>query len=226
MNITKRYQRQLDIVHPDLLKFPVVIVGVGGIGSWTALALAKMGCSQIFIIDPDIIESHNVASQFYKESQIGQLKVASLIENIKDYTGTKITGVADRWQKVFKHPKILENLSDYVVVCAVDSMKERRALMNYFEKNTYPQLYVDARMGGELLRLFSLFKNNLETYTKYKEKMESKKLKVHKEKCTERAVVYNTILAGTAIARLLKRFAKGEEIEYQTNIDIANLLIF
>ena len=47
MNDNRKYSRQLDLVMPSDLNFPILIVGAGGIGSWATLALAKMGCSNI-----------------------------------------------------------------------------------------------------------------------------------------------------------------------------------
>ena len=58
------YERQKDIITPEELKRTINIVGLGGIGSWTSLYLAKMGCQHLVLIDPDTVEEHNLASQF------------------------------------------------------------------------------------------------------------------------------------------------------------------
>jgi len=81
----KRHKRQLGIVSPAQLQSPIVVIGAGGIGSWAVLALAKMGCPNITVIDFDTVEDHNVATQFYKESQIKMFKVDAL-EELKTIT--------------------------------------------------------------------------------------------------------------------------------------------
>ena len=48
----------------------ILIVGAGGIGSTTAYTLAKMGCSNITVVDFDEVEIHNCSSQFYSAKQI------------------------------------------------------------------------------------------------------------------------------------------------------------
>ena len=61
----ERYKNQSDIFTP--IDIPIHIIGIGGIGSWTAFILAKMGCQDINLYDFDEVEDHNIASQIYKE---------------------------------------------------------------------------------------------------------------------------------------------------------------
>ena len=82
-NPIERYKRQYDFVKFDELKLPIHVIGAGGVGSWTALLLAKMGCQDITVYDMDEVEDHNVASQFYSEDQLGMNKLDALKENVK-----------------------------------------------------------------------------------------------------------------------------------------------
>lgn len=74
------YERQKDLN----LKIPesVAILGAGGIGSWVALFMAMVGVKKIVVIDPDIIEEHNLNRTPYKLSQIGLPKVQAIAELI------------------------------------------------------------------------------------------------------------------------------------------------
>ena len=52
------------------------VVGVGSVGSLVAETLARIGVSEITLIDPDRIETHNLDRFLYgKKSRIGELKV-------------------------------------------------------------------------------------------------------------------------------------------------------
>ncbi len=42
---TNRFLRQLDILAPGKLSFPIAVIGAGAMGSATVVTLAKMGCS-------------------------------------------------------------------------------------------------------------------------------------------------------------------------------------
>ena len=80
MSSNTLYDRQRHL----LLKFPrkVVIMGAGGIGSWVALDLALIGVEHLVIIDPDVVEEHNLNRTPFRTNQVGLPKVAALKELI------------------------------------------------------------------------------------------------------------------------------------------------
>jgi len=47
------------------LRRPVVIVGCGGLGSWTSIMMAKGGWKEFVLVDPDVIEEKNLYTQAY-----------------------------------------------------------------------------------------------------------------------------------------------------------------
>jgi len=60
----------------------VAIIGVGGVGAWCALNFALTGTKEIFLIDDDILEEHNLNRTPFKRSQIGKTKVVAMTELI------------------------------------------------------------------------------------------------------------------------------------------------
>jgi sulfur carrier protein ThiS adenylyltransferase len=82
---------------PDILPIlragVVGIAGAGGLGSNAALALARAGIGKLIIADSDRIEITNLNRQQYTWSQIGKIKVESLVANLRkvnpfsDYVG-------------------------------------------------------------------------------------------------------------------------------------------
>lgn len=62
----------------------VCIVGVGGVGSWAAEALARSGVGRLTLIDADDICVSNVNRQLHAlEGEFGRLKVEALAERLK-----------------------------------------------------------------------------------------------------------------------------------------------
>ena len=58
------FLRQLDIADPSRFKDkPITVVGAGGIGAATVVALAKTGFENITVYDFDKIEDHNFPNQ-------------------------------------------------------------------------------------------------------------------------------------------------------------------
>lgn len=61
----------------------IAIVGLGGVGSWTAEALARHGVARLVLIDLDHIAESNINRQVHAlETTLGQAKVQALRERI------------------------------------------------------------------------------------------------------------------------------------------------
>ena len=73
-----RFLRQLDILPPGKLAFPITVIGAGAIGSAAVVTLAKMGCSDITVWDDDLPAEHNIPNQMRLENEIGNPKVEAL----------------------------------------------------------------------------------------------------------------------------------------------------
>lgn len=89
LNDKNRYERQLNFFASfetekisrekyleKLENSTVVILGVGGIGSWLTESLIRSGVGRLRLIDPDIVELSNLPRQaLYSENDIGKSKV-------------------------------------------------------------------------------------------------------------------------------------------------------
>ena len=63
----------------------VVIVGIGGVGSWAAEALARSGVRRLTLIDLDHVSESNINRQIHAlGSTVGQSKVRAMRERIAD----------------------------------------------------------------------------------------------------------------------------------------------
>ena len=73
----------------------VVVVGVGGVGSWTAEALARCGVGRLTLIDLDHIAESNVNRQIHAlGATLGQAKVQAMAARIADISPqTQVLGV-------------------------------------------------------------------------------------------------------------------------------------
>lgn len=61
----------------------VVVVGVGGVGSWTAEALARSGVAALTLIDLDHVSESNINRQIHAmDDTLGQAKVEAMRERI------------------------------------------------------------------------------------------------------------------------------------------------
>ncbi len=60
----------------------VGIMGLGGLGSTVAVALARIGVGKLLLADYDVVELSNLNRQYYFADQIGMLKTEALQETL------------------------------------------------------------------------------------------------------------------------------------------------
>jgi molybdopterin/thiamine biosynthesis adenylyltransferase len=84
---------------PDLDEARVVIVGVGGLGSPAAMALAGAGVGTICLVDPDQVEPSNLHRQpLYTDADVGRLKVEAAAAHLRArHPGLRIETIAARF---------------------------------------------------------------------------------------------------------------------------------
>ncbi|HNT06004.1 MAG TPA: ThiF family adenylyltransferase, partial [Anaerolineae bacterium] len=87
--LPERYLRSLGTVGWEgqikLLSSTVGVVGVGGLGGWVIMALARMGVGRLVIIDGDVFADSNLNRQaLCRESDLGRPKV-DVAARLEDY---------------------------------------------------------------------------------------------------------------------------------------------
>ncbi|MEN8669910.1 MAG: tRNA cyclic N6-threonylcarbamoyladenosine(37) synthase TcdA [Ketobacter sp.] len=126
----------------------VCVVGIGGVGSWAAEALARSGIGQITLIDLDEICVSNTNRQSHAASgQYGRVKVEVMAERLRainpdiqchpDMDFVTAANVAEKMAGGY----------DFVLD-ATDSVKHKVAMIVYCKRNKIP-LYVVGSAGGQ-----------------------------------------------------------------------------
>lgn len=191
-------QRQIDLVDGrKLAALEVTIIGAGGIGSPTAVLLAKMGVERITVWDDDVVEAHNPASQWYRTTDNGRKKVEALRDIIRDFSGIEIRAVPLRYEGQ-------EPLRG-IVIAAVDAIDTRtRIWEDQVRDNPAVRLYIEGRMGGETFQIFAVRPCDPDHQERYRQELFPKELTTELP-CTARAIIFNTTAIGAEICHLVKR---------------------
>ena len=117
-----------DIMH-NITAQRVIILGVGGVGSWCAESLIRSGIKQLTIVDADCVCVSNINRQLMATTRtVGQAKVEALKERLLDINPeANITAI----QKIFNADTAESfNLDQYdYIVDAIDSLKDKALLM-------------------------------------------------------------------------------------------------
>jgi hypothetical protein len=214
--MTVDYWRQLDLVRPEDLGTPVSVVGVGGIGSPTALALAKMGCRRLTLYDPDVVAAHNLPNQLYRLRDVGRPKTEALAELLGDFVDGEVHPIAEA---------VDGQRLEGIVVAAVDSMASRRAIWTQSVRfrGTVP-LYVDARMGAQVCRVLTVRPTDPDDVRFYESTLHSDEAALD-EPCTAQAIVYTAFGVAALIANQVRRFVVGEPVEPDIILDFVTLTL-
>jgi len=211
----ERFLRQLDIVPPERLAFPVTVIGAGAIGSATVLTLAKMGCSTITVWDDDVLAEHNVPNQICRPSAVGRPKVEALADLVRDLTEVRIGARNARYRG-----QRLEG----VVIAATDNMDSRQTVWRRVRIDVGVPLLIDARMGAEFGRIYAVRPCDPEDVDFYESNLYPSS-DAERLPCSARSIIYcPTVIAGL-IALILKRFAIGERFTSEVLVSLSELLL-
>jgi tRNA A37 threonylcarbamoyladenosine dehydratase len=106
----------------------VAVVGVGGVGSWAAEALARSGVATLVLIDLDQVAESNINRQIQAlGATVGQAKVQALAQRIADiHPGCRVLQV-EEFVEPANWPALLPEPVD-VLIDACDQVKAKAAL--------------------------------------------------------------------------------------------------
>ena len=209
------YQNQIGIIDvEDYDYLRVAIIGLGSIGSFLAVALNKLGFKNLIIIDDDIVEQHNITTQFYFQKDVGKSKTDALKRcylkgNINAYN-----------QKVTSLNKLE---ADVVFVC-VDTLKQRKliskAILESYDEFKVPKLIIDGRMHRLVFRIFTIPLENQQMLNNY---VKGTMGKEYVGACTEKGIIQNVFVIVAMMVEQFKKVIKGEDYYAIINCDFERL---
>ena len=122
----------------------VAVLGIGGLGSNIAIALARAGVGYLHLIDFDKVDITNLNRQQYFVHQLGQYKTEALSENLKQiapYCQVETTTI-----KVTKDD-IKELLKNEDIICEAFDSAEAKAMLVEGVLEQFPEKYVVSGSG-------------------------------------------------------------------------------
>lgn len=214
------FKRQLMIFDPKEFEDKIVaIVGLGNIGSHTALALARLGIKNFLTYDPDTIEAHNLSSQAYTEHSIGKYKGAVVSDMMSEIN----PGIADMAFNRKFDPRYTSETQEMrvhmpnIVIIAVDSMKERKKISEMYRTAHWPDLLIDARVGGNQLEVY-----NIRSWDEWQKTFSDSP---DQDPCGGRYISYVSLMVAGVIANQVKKFLKGERMDKNVIVDANTLQV-
>jgi bacteriocin biosynthesis cyclodehydratase domain-containing protein len=102
--------------HERLRASRVCLLGVGGLGSWAAYALACCGVGELVLVDGDVVEESNFNRQIlYRERDVGRPKVVAAAEALAEFdSAATLVTIEERLESVAAIEAVTRG-SDFVV---------------------------------------------------------------------------------------------------------------
>lgn len=132
-----------------LMASHVLVIGIGGVGSWTVEALARNAVGKLTLVDLDNIAESNMNRQIHAlESTLGKAKVTAMRERIAEINPLCVVNEIEDFVTPDNLTQFLQPAPDLVVDCMDDS-KAKIALAAYCKQQSLPLVMVGSA-GGKL----------------------------------------------------------------------------
>ena len=211
-NPDDRYSRQQDIIPAERLALcRATVIGVGAVGRQVALQLAAMGIPWLQLVDFDLVEPSNLASQGYLETDLGQPKVTSTSAMCNQINhDLQVLAVPDRFRRSME----IGN----AIFCCVDKIAVRQLIWEAVYGNVL--FFVDGRMSAETLRVLTA---SDATSTGYYPSTLFAAEQAYAGSCTAKSTIYcANIAAGLMLAQFTK-YLRHFPIDYDIQLNLLTL---
>ena len=106
----------------------VAVIGIGGVGSWTAEALARSGVASLTLIDLDHVAESNINRQIHAlDTTVGQAKIEAMRERIAHVNPHCKVNCVDEFVDEDNWPALLPEKVD-AVIDACDQIRAKTAM--------------------------------------------------------------------------------------------------
>jgi molybdopterin/thiamine biosynthesis adenylyltransferase len=199
----RRFQ---DILPNRVLNQSIELVGLGGIGSFVALSLVKMGFTSVRMYDFDIVSEENMGTQLFGRHHVGCYKASAMAEILGALSHTDATIPTARnsaFCRDFCRP------GSRIVISCVDSMKARTDVYKVAHWAGMGYL-IDARMGAENALMYVTNLHSRLDRASYEKTLYSDS-EADQEVCTAKATVYTGSMLAGHIVKAVKDVLVGNQ---------------
>lgn len=186
----------------------IMILGCGGIGSWTALFISRLNPRRVTLVDPDTVELANLSGQCFSINSVESSKVSALKEVIH-YLSDYIL-INSFKTKIGEGDPVLP-----ITICGFDNMKARKIAFESWKSSIKNQkkeecLFIDGRLNAEMFQIFCISGNDTAAMEKYEKEWLFPDEEAEKAVCSYKQTSYCAAMIGSYITNLLVNWATNK----------------
>ena len=127
----------------------VCVVGIGGVGSWAAEALARSAIGRITLIDLDMVAESNVNRQIHALGDaFGKAKTDAMAERILAINPSCMVSAIEDFVSQDNLAQMLDKGFDYVID-AIDNVRTKAAMISWCKAHNTP-IITSGGAGGQI----------------------------------------------------------------------------
>ena len=189
----------------------ICIAGLGGIGSWTSLLIARLNVNLLTLYDSDKVSEVNMSGQLFRHEYIGCSKIYASSQNISDFTNMQnVQAFHDRYTR--------ESNFYPIMICAFDNMKARKDAFyrwsNFIDKNKKVDaskcLFIDGRLSLEELQIFCMSGTDRKYWEKYSKDYLFDESEAVQAPCSAKQTTYMASMIASLISNLVVNFVDNQ----------------
>jgi molybdopterin/thiamine biosynthesis adenylyltransferase len=215
--MNEAFSRSYDILNPDDTSI-VNIIGCGSIGSFVALCLHKMGFTKgVHLYDADHVGIENIGCQLFGWEHLGMPKVEALKSLLVELSPADSNSIFTHEERVTGDTVLARGIT----ILGVDNMDTRKIVYRK-NKNRVP-LIIDGRIGGQVIRVFTVRGNDYNSQKYYEQYLYSDE-EAEELPCTQRNVADVAFFTSAIIGRAARLYASSNTIIKEVGFDALTLM--
>ena len=112
----------------------VVVIGIGGVGSWVVEALARNAIGKITLIDMDVVAESNINRQLPAlSSTLGRNKIDVMADRVKEINALCKIKTIDDFLTQDNLAELIDDKASYIIDC-IDSSRVKAALISWCKR--------------------------------------------------------------------------------------------
>jgi len=127
----------------------IIVIGIGGVGSWVVEALARNAIGKLTLIDMDVIAESNINRQLPALSTtLGRDKTTVMKERVLNINEACKVRTIDDFLTEENISQLIDENADYVIDC-IDNSRIKAALIAWCKRNKLPIITIGGA-GGQI----------------------------------------------------------------------------
>ena len=215
----------------EIQKQRIILAGLGGIGSWTALQLSRMAPQALFMYDDDRVETANMSGQIYGFSDIGKYKVNAMADILRQRaTAHNLYALNEKFTSFTPAGDIM--------ICGFDNMMARRTFFNswftHVKKESTDKskcLYIDGRLSLDTLQILCIQGTDDYNINRYRNEFLFSDEEADPTVCSMKQTTYLASMIGSLIVNLFTNFVANRldpvipyDLPFFTEYDSQNMI--